>query len=842
MRTKLISVCLGLLTLLLAIVTFGQAAQAATISTTGLDGSEAIVTDRYGTVITDPTDLSKWQSYKVSYDWSIPNGQKIQAGDTAPVTLPGNVVASSDLSFDLKDDNGATIGTFTIKAGERTGTITFTEQLIGTQDRQGTLNLYAKGTADNGTHGQDWALNKIGWVSEKDENGLPTQLTWNIAFNPSGNDLGTVTITDTIGPNQTYVPGSIHADTGMYNEKGEFISAGQPIQPEVTVNGKQLTFVFEDVHTAVNMTYNVKLSNVSANGGSWMNDATMNGVMVGGHVTWGGNGTGNGGNGNEENPGISGAFQLQKTDAQTGAALAGAEYQLQDQAGKVIQTGLTTDANGKLYVSDLAAGQYVLIETKAPAGYDINKEPISFVIKEGTDTPTTELTQTDEPTVIPPKTGSFTLTKLDAESKKKLAGAVYELRDATGKVVQSGLTTDADGELTVKDLVVGNYTLVETKAPAGYDLNPESISVVITDGTDMPTLNLTQTDEPTVIPPKTGSFTLTKLDAESKEKLAGAVYELRDAAGKVVQSGLTTDAAGELTVKDLVVGDYTLVETKAPVGFELSTTPIKVTIVADQSTPLSLTATDDRTPVVTKGSVQLTKTDSESGQTLAGAIYELQDAEGKVLKTDLTTDEAGKLTVTDLAAGDYRFVETKAPADYELNATAIPFTVKVGQTELLTVTAKDAKVPVTPGEPENPENPEGPENPGAPKPPIEGPGEPGEPGTPPKPPIDPDDSEKPEEPNEPGLPNTNDSNNAGSSLPQTGGNSTAVPNPTTPITDNNPGGTIAGTPIGSTGKPNQGLPQTSEQSADETLAAVAGVSVLMTIFAIGGWDWRRKRF
>jgi len=435
MRTKLISVCLGLLTLLLAMVTFGRAAQAATISTTGLNGSEATVTDRYGTVITDPTDLSKWQSYKVSYDWSIPNGQKIQAGDTAPVTLPGNTVASSDLSFDLKDDNGATIGTFTIKAGESTGTITFTEQLIGTQDRQGTLNLYAKGTADNGTHGQDWALNKIGWVSEKDENGLPTQLTWNIAFNPSGNDLGTVTITDTIGPNQTYVPGTIHADTGMYNEKGEFISAGQPIQPEVTVNGKQITFVFEGVHTAVNMTYNVKLSNVSANGGSWMNDATMNGVMVGGHVTWGGNGTGNGGNGNggnEGDTGALGAFLLEKTDANTGAALAGAEYQLQDQSGEVIKTGLTTDENGKLFVDDLVEGQYVLIETKAPAGYDINKEPISFMIKNGAGTPTTDLTQADEPTVIPPKTGSFTLTKLAADSSEKLAGAVYELRDATG--------------------------------------------------------------------------------------------------------------------------------------------------------------------------------------------------------------------------------------------------------------------------------------------------------------------------------------------------------------------------------------------------------------------------
>ena len=280
MCKRLISACLGLLTLLLTIFTLGRAVQAATISTTGLTGNDATVTDRYGNVITDPSDLSKWQNYEINYNWTIPNGQKIQVGDTAPVTLPGNTVASSDLSFDLKDETGAVIGTFTIKAGESTGTITFTEQLIGTKDRNGTLQLYAKGTSSSDTNHQDWAINKVGWVSGSTPQGTPTRLTWNVAFNPSGKDLGTVTVQDTIGPNQTYMPGTVTADTGSYNDAGEFVSAGVELHPQVTVNGQQLTFVFENVTTAVNMTYNVRLNNVSANGGSWENDASMDGTVV----------------------------------------------------------------------------------------------------------------------------------------------------------------------------------------------------------------------------------------------------------------------------------------------------------------------------------------------------------------------------------------------------------------------------------------------------------------------------------------------------------------------------------------------------------------------------------
>ncbi|MEE9728663.1 prealbumin-like fold domain-containing protein, partial [Listeria seeligeri] len=70
----------------------------------------------------------------------------------------------------------------------------------------------------------------------------------------------------------------------------------------------------------------------------------------------------------KENTTIKGSVSLTKTDSATAAVLAGAEFELQDSTGKTLQTGLTTNEQGVLTVTDLELGDYQLIETKAPAG------------------------------------------------------------------------------------------------------------------------------------------------------------------------------------------------------------------------------------------------------------------------------------------------------------------------------------------------------------------------------------------------------------------------------------------------------------------------------------------
>ena len=178
---------------------------------------------------------------------------------------------------------------------------------------------------------------------------------------------------------------------------------------------------------------------------------------------------------------------------------------------------------------------------------------------------------------------------------------------------------------------------------------------------------------------------LEKIDKTTKEKLSGAVFELQDSKGKVLQSGLTTDNTGKLSIANLAPGKYQLVETQAPEGYQIDKTPIKFEIDKNTNTKvISLIAENKLTP----GGVILEKIDGQSGKVLSGAVFELQDSKGKVLQSGLTTDNAGKLSITDLAPGKYQLVETQAPTGYELDDTPVIFEVvkeKIDQSVPVTI-------------------------------------------------------------------------------------------------------------------------------------------------------------
>lgn len=290
-------------------------------------------------------------------------------------------------------------------------------------------------------------------------------------------------------------------------------------------------------------------------------------------------------------------------------------------------------------------------------------------------------------------TGSVTLTKEDAKTKATLEGAEFKLVDSKGTVLQENITTNASGQLSIADLKFDTYQLIETKAPTGYKLDTTPVEFTIGENNKA----ITVTKENTL---NTGSVELTKLDAATKATLAGATFELQDKEGNTLQTDLKTDENGVLKVTDLVPGSYQFVETSAPTGYKLDNSPVSFEIIATETDQIVKVTKEN---VLEVGSVELTKLDSLTKATLAGATFELRNKEGNTLQTGLTTDENGVLKVTDLVPGTYQFVETNAPIGYELDTTPVVFEIIAGETDQpVKVTKENTPTPPTPPTPPAP--------------------------------------------------------------------------------------------------------------------------------------------
>lgn len=164
-------------------------------------------------------------------------------------------------------------------------------------------------------------------------------------------------------------------------------------------------------------------------------------------------------------------------------------------------------------------------------------------------------------------------------------------------------------------------------------------------------------------------------DGDAAYSLAGATFEVRDAAGGV-QATLVTDEAG--TASALVpVGTYDVVETVAPPGFMLDPTSHGVTVAGG---PVHVTLSVQDQPV--RGEIRIVKSaGAEQGSPLAGARFAvISQASGQEVATLLTGQDGTASTGAVLSPGTYLVREAEAPDGY---APAADVTVTVGAGEEL---------------------------------------------------------------------------------------------------------------------------------------------------------------
>ncbi|CAO1610264.1 putative LPXTG-domain-containing cell wall protein [Brochothrix thermosphacta] len=360
-----------------------------------------------------------------------------------------------------------------------------------------------------------------------------------------------------------------------------------------------------------------------------------------------------------------GGAELRKIDG-NGNELAGAEFKVIDADGNTVIDKLTSNAEGKIKADDLAPGEYQFVETKAPTGYVLNTDKVSFTV---------EAKQSYAPKYINSGVfanymGSAELIKVDKEGNT-LEGAEFKVVNDKNETVIEKITSNEEGIVFAENLAPGTYQFVETKAPTGYIINTNPVEFTIA-AAQAATPKVVKTIE---LANYKGSATLTKVDVDGNA-LENAEFKVVDADGKTVVDNLITNSNGKIAVADLAPGDYQFVETKAPTGYVLNTDPVAFTIV--DSAAGEPAAVDSNELTNYKGSAVLTKVTAD-GKKLENAEFKVVDTDGKTVIEKLVSNEAGEVTATELAPGTYKFIETKAPTGYILNTDPVDFTIEAEQ-------------------------------------------------------------------------------------------------------------------------------------------------------------------
>ena len=360
--------------------------------------------------------------------------------------------------------------------------------------------------------------------------------------------------------------------------------------------------------------------------------------------------------------------------AYTQKGLKGVVYEVRDSVGKVVAT-LSTNDSGIAETELLPLGSYTVQEKSAPAAYVVDEtiHEVTLAYKDQ-NTPVVTVTVKEDNEL---RTGGIKIRKLtqDFDLEKlnfynKLAeGYVFglytaeDIGDVPADVLLEVLTTDDQGVAQASvALPYGNYYLKELAVPLEtIEMLTDKLPLTIDSE-----LNVQHYDSPinnTMFKVRIGVY---KLDAADKERgLAGAVFEVCDASGKLFDT-ITTNEDGYAETIDMPVGVYKVKEVAPPVGF----------ILSDEIKTVTLTTEDKETAVFERtnkaNEVVLTKTDFTTEKPVPGATVEIYDNEGKLFYEGVT-DENGKITVKELPAGAYTFRETISPDGYAVNANTFSF-------------------------------------------------------------------------------------------------------------------------------------------------------------------------
>lgn len=397
---------------------------------------------------------------------------------------------------------------------------------------------------------------------------------------------------------------------------------------------------------------------------------------------------------------------INKVDSVKGTALSGATFGIYTDAeceipaqaytsatdDTLTDAEITESATGKytcnyLPISSATGTTYYVKELTAPEHYAIDTDVHPVTLKTANSTVAVSNNATSKFYETP--LGSVRTTKVDADHPDVLlSGAEFTVYQSDKATVYGSLTETSKGTYQLDEIPAGTYYLKETKAPKYYNIDNTFYQFVISDAGKVVDVSINGNDKFPNAPQK-GDIKIVKRSADGI--LSGWQFRVTGTAktGQSYDQTFTTDAKGTITISNLRIGDYKVIEVKTgkTVGY---ITPANQTIEVKSNA--TTTATFENKPF---GHIVINKVDAKIGDKVTGATFGIytdstcktvakaykSNTDSTLVNAEIIETATGVYTCNNLpissATGTTYYVkELTAPEGYYLDTDVHPVTLK----------------------------------------------------------------------------------------------------------------------------------------------------------------------
>lgn len=357
--------------------------------------------------------------------------------------------------------------------------------------------------------------------------------------------------------------------------------------------------------------------------------------------------------------------------------LSGACYAV-EQGGTRIAVACDTDDgtnDGVTAITGLDAGSYQLIQTRTPDRTYAAAPAQAVSVAAG------ETTNVVVENQLRP--GGLTILTVDeADRTVQLSNACYELRgDTTFGPFCDADDGAVDGRVTFTNVPAGEYTLVQTVPPSGFQVAAERSVTIQAAGT----LQITVANAAIPEPEAVGQLVVIPLSPNGAE-VEGGCYQVFDGDRPVTDRlcDNADDVPRRIIFNNVPVGEWTVVEHLAPSPEYVIADPMTVTIVEGERTDLFVEHQF-------KSGRLLVRAINSTGNPLSNACFDLSD-DGLEAQC---TGANGEILFSDQAPGVRSLAQTQAPFGYRLDETPREVRINPGQTTVIQVVFESAPPPNT---------------------------------------------------------------------------------------------------------------------------------------------------